>query len=57
MGRDGFDLIYRAWKMVVSLMHWTSEFKSDAWNAAAESLGFLALEIATETFDIQAKLP
>ncbi len=29
---------YRAWKMVVSLMHGPAEFNLDAWNAAAESL-------------------
>ena len=57
MGRDGFDLIYRAWKNGCKFDAWTSEFNLDAWNAAAESLGFSLSEIATETFDIQAKLP
>ena len=55
MGRDGFDLIYRAWKNGCKFDAWTSEFNLDAWNAAAESLGFSLSEIATETFDIQAK--
>lgn len=57
MGRDGFNLIYQAWKNGCKFDAWTSEFNLDAWNAAAESLGFSLSEIATETFDIQAKLP
>lgn len=57
MGRDGFELIYRAWKNGCKFDAWTSEFNFDGWNAAAESLGYSLSDIATETFDIQVKLP
>ncbi len=57
MGRDGFDLMYEAWRLGCCFDAWTSEFKFDLWEQAAANVGVDLQDVACEQFDLDARLP
>ncbi len=57
MGRDGFDLMYEAWRLGCCFDAWTSEFNFDLWEQAAANVGVDLQDVACEQFDLDARLP
>ena len=57
MGRDGFELIYEAWRRGCRFDAWTSEFSFQTWVDAAQALGLDLEDIACEHFAVDARLP
>ena len=57
MGRAGFPIIRRAWERGARFDAWTSEFSFETWVEAARDAGYDLEDIATESFDIDARLP
>lgn len=57
MGRAGFALIRGAWERGARFDAWSSEFRMDAWEEAAASLGLDLAEVACEDFPLDAQLP
>ena len=57
MGRSGFDLVSAAWRAGCRFDAWTSEFRYDLWEQAAEEVGVDLADVATESFPLDARLP
>lgn len=57
MGRDGFGLIREAWRRGCRFDAWTSQFSYETWVEAARAAGLDLADIATERFDLGARLP
>lgn len=57
MGRAGFDLVCSAWRLGCRFDAWTSEFRYDLWVRAATEVGIDLVDVATEPFSLDARLP
>ncbi|RVU98447.1 TIGR03960 family B12-binding radical SAM protein [Coriobacteriales bacterium OH1046] len=57
MGRAGFGLIREAWRRGCRFDAWTSQFSYGTWVEAARAVGLDLEDIATERFDLDARLP
>ena len=57
MGRAGFELVRGAWERGARFDAWTSEFRLDAWEGAAEAMGLTLRDVACEDFPLDARLP
>ena len=57
MGRSGFSLIRSAWEHGCTFDAWSSEFNFEGWQAAAEACGIDLVDVATEDFSLEARLP
>ncbi len=57
MGREGFDLIYEAWRRGCRFDAWTDQFRFDGWCDAAEALGVDLAATAAEALPLDARLP
>jgi radical SAM family uncharacterized protein len=57
MGRAGFDVVLGAWRNGCRFDAWSSEFSYEGWIEAGKALGYDLEEIATESFDLDARLP
>lgn len=57
MGRAGFDLVCSAWQLGCRFDAWTSEFRYDLWVQAAAEVGIDLVDVATESFSLDARLP
>lgn len=57
MGRAGFDVVLGAWRNGCRFDAWSSEFSYEGWIEAGKALGHDLEEIATESFDLDARLP
>ena len=57
MGRAGFALIRSAWEHGCTFDAWSSEFSFEGWQAAAEACGLDLVDVATEDFPVDARLP
>ena len=57
MGREGFDLIYGAWRRGCRFDAWTDRFRFDGWCDAAGELDIDLAVTATEELPLDARLP
>jgi hypothetical protein len=57
MGRAGFEVIMGAWRRGCRFDAWTDNFDFEAWCDAARDCGFELADVATESFDLDARLP
>lgn len=57
MGRAGFDLIYAAWQHGCRFDAWTDQFSYERWQEAARQVGIDLTDVASESFDLNARLP
>ncbi|MBP3892981.1 MAG: TIGR03960 family B12-binding radical SAM protein [Atopobiaceae bacterium] len=57
MGRKGFEVIREAWRRGCRFDAWTDQFKYDVWLEAGRAVGVDLEEVATESFDLEARLP
>jgi radical SAM family uncharacterized protein len=57
MGRQGFDLILRAWQLGCRFDAWTEQFDFDAWIQAGKDCGLDLYEVAAEPLSHDARLP
>ena len=57
MGRAGFEVVLGAWQRGCRFDAWSSEFDYDAWLEAGRAAGYDLEEVATEQFDLDARLP
>ncbi|WP_251158046.1 TIGR03960 family B12-binding radical SAM protein [Caniella muris] len=57
MGREGFDLIYGAWRRGCRFDAWTDRFRFDGWCDAAGELGIDLAATAAEELPLDARLP
>ena len=57
MGRDGFELVYGAWRRGCRFDAWTSEFRYDLWVEAGQAMGIDLEELAAEPTPMDARLP
>ena len=57
MGRQGFDVVLEAWRRGCRFDAWTDQFHYDVWLEAGKAVGIDLEEVATEQFDLDARLP
>lgn len=57
MGRKGFEVIREAWRRGCRFDAWTDLFHYDVWLEAGHAVGVDLEEVATESFDLDARLP
>ena len=57
MGRAGFDVVLEAWKRGCRFDAWTDQFSYETWLAAGQAVGIDLEAVATEGFDLDARLP
>ena len=57
MGRKGFEVIHKAWQRGCRFDAWSDQFKYDVWLEAGRAVGVDLEEVATEEFDLEARLP
>ena len=57
MGRAGFDVVLEAWRRGCRFDAWTDQFRYDVWLEAGRACGYDLEEVATESFELDARLP
>lgn len=57
MGRSGFDLILAAWRRGARFDAWTDQFSFDRWVEAGRDVGIDIVEVASEGFGLDVRLP
>lgn len=57
MGRKGFDVVFEAWRRGCRFDAWTDCFDYERWLEAGRAVGVDLEEAATESFDLDARMP